>query len=128
VPLDWIDRIARKDVTDVLSHTFLAGEMHVPIGKLGQSPEDAFIFNGDDVFNSSRVGGPTVPIVSDRRSSENSLGSAGNSLVAWGSWHPGVCHFAMADGSVRAIATTLDTETLGHLCNRGDGQVVTIGD
>lgn len=128
LPLGWIDRIAHKDVTDGLSNTFLAGEMHVPIGKLGQSPEDAFIFNGDDVFNSARVGGPTVPIVSDRRSTGNSFQSAGNSLVAWGSWHQGVCHFAMADGSVRAIATTLDTETLGELCNRGDGQVVAVGD
>jgi len=121
VPRDWVDRIAHKDVTDGLSNTFLAGEMHVPIGKLGKSPEDAFIFNGDHVFNFSRVGGPTVPIVSDKR-------STGNSLVAWGSWHPGVCHFAMADGSVRAIATTIDTETLGDLCNRRDGQVVTFGE
>jgi len=88
VPRDWADRIAHKDVADGLSNTFLAGEIHVPIGKLGQSPEGAFIYNGDHVFNFSRVGGPTVPIVSDRR-------STGNSLVAWGSWHPGVCHFAI---------------------------------
>ncbi|GIW98534.1 MAG: prepilin-type N-terminal cleavage/methylation domain-containing protein [Pirellulaceae bacterium] len=117
MPRDWVDRIAHRDVIDGLSNTFLAGEMHVPLGKLGQSPEDAFIYNGDHVFNCARVGGPTVPIVADIR-------STGNSLVAWGSWHPGVCHFALADGSVRAIATTLDTDTLGRLCHRYDGQVV----
>ncbi len=117
VPVDWTDRLSHKNITDGLSNTILAGEMHVPLGKLGQSPEDAFIFNGDHVFNFSRVGGPTVPIVSDKRSDRNSL-------VAWGSWHPGVCHFAMADGSVRAIATTLDTEVLGRLCHRRDGQVI----
>jgi prepilin-type processing-associated H-X9-DG protein len=121
LPLDWVDRLSYKDVTDGLSNTILAGEMHAPIGKLGQSPEDAFIFNGDHVFNFSRVGGPTVPIVSDPR-------SLGNSLVAWGSWHPGVCHFAMADGSVRGIATTLDTDTLGRLCNRHDGQFISLGE
>ena len=113
-PVDWFDRISHKDITDGLSSTVLAGEMHVPLGKLGQSPEDAFIFNGDSVFNFARVGGPTVPIVADKRAS-------GNGLVAWGSWHPGVCHFAMSDGSVRGIATTLDTDVLGRICNRADG-------
>jgi hypothetical protein len=108
-------------VTDGLTNTILAGEMHVPLGKLGKSPEDSFIFNGDHVFNFSRIGAPTVPIVSDIRA------TGGNSLVAWGSWHPGVCHFAMADGSIRTIATTLDTDTLGRLCNRSDGKAMITG-
>jgi prepilin-type N-terminal cleavage/methylation domain-containing protein len=119
-PLDWIDRISHQHVVDGLSHTVLAGEMHVPLGKLGRAPEDAFIFNGDHVFNFSRIGGPGVPIVSNIRD------TAGNSPVAWGSWHPGVCHFAMADGSIRAMAATLDTEALRRLCNRSDGQTVLV--
>ncbi len=117
LPVDWVDRIGVQHVTDGLSNTFLAGEMHVPLGKLGQSPQDAFIFNGDQVFNSARVGGPTVPIVQDLRDESNGLAS-------WGSWHPGVCHFALADGSVRGVAKSTDTETLGNLCNREDGNVV----
>ncbi len=118
VPVDWIDKISHRNVTDGLSNTILAGEMHVPIGRLGGSPEDAFIFNGDYVFNFSRVGGPTVPIVSDKRA------FTGNGLVSWGSWHPGACHFALADGSVRSFAPSLDTEILGRLCNRADGDPV----
>ncbi len=121
IPLDWTDKVRMKDVTDGLSNTFLAGEMHVPLGKLGKSPEDAFIFNGDLVFNSTRVGGPTVPIVQNNR-------DEGNGLVSWGSWHPGVCHFALADGSVRGIAKTIDTETLGNFCNRADGNVARHGE
>lgn len=121
IPQDWVDKVKRRDAIDGLSNTILSGEMHVPMGKLGQSPEDAFIFNGDHVFNSTRVGGPTVPIVQDPRDDVNGL-------VAWGSWHPGVCHFAFADGSVRAIAQTLDTETLGNLCNRADGAVTSLVD
>lgn len=117
IPMDWTDKIRMGDVKDGQSNTFLAGEMHVPIGKLGQSPEDAFIFNGDHVFNSTRVGGPTVPIVQDNR-------DEANGLVSWGSWHPGVCHFVLADGSVRGIAKTIDTETLGNYCNRADGNTV----
>lgn len=119
-PLDWVDRIGHRDVYDGLSNTFLAGEMHVPLGKLRKSPEDAFIFNGDHVFNFTRVGGPTVPIASDR-------GSTGNSLVGWGSWHTGICNFALCDGSVRSISTSMDTDLLGRLCNRSDGQVVASG-
>lgn len=117
IPFDWADRVRAKDVTDGLSNTFLAGEMHVPLGKLGQSPEDAFIFNGDHVSNSTRVGGPTVPIVQDNR-------DVTNGLVSWGSWHPGVCHFVLADGSVRGVSKTTDTEALGYFCNRHDGRVV----
>ncbi|MFO1064631.1 MAG: DUF1559 domain-containing protein [Pirellulales bacterium] len=118
-PLNWIDKVSHSDVTDGLSNTFVTGEMHVPMGKTGSAPEDAFIFNGDSVFNFSRIGGPAVPIVQDPR-------SEGNSLVAWGSWHDGVCQFAAADGSVRTMSVMTDTDTLGNLCNRKDGQVVGI--
>ncbi len=118
-PVDWIDRISHKHLLDGSSHTILIGEMHVPVGKLGQSPQDAFIFNGDQVFNSTRLGGPTVPIVNDIR-------SEGSSLVAWGSWHRGRCHFVMCDGSTRALSTHIDTETLGSLCNRHDSKVVSV--
>jgi prepilin-type processing-associated H-X9-DG protein len=118
-PVDWVDKITRADITDGASNTILSGEMHVTLGKLGQSPYDAFIFNGDNVFGFARVGGPTVPIIADIR-------DASNGLVSWGSWHPGVCHFAMCDGSVRAIQNTLDTDVLGRLCNRSDG--LPIGD
>lgn len=121
IPLDWTDRIRVSDITDGLSNTFLVGEMHVPIGKLGKSPEDAFIFNGDHVFNSTRVGGPTIPIVQNNH-------DQGNGLVSWGSWHPGVCGFALADGSVKGISKSIDTEALGYLCNRLDGKVVAHGE
>ncbi|MFN3190560.1 MAG: DUF1559 domain-containing protein [Aureliella sp.] len=120
VPRDWIDRIDVADATDGLSHTFLAGEMHVPLGKLRQSPGDAFIFNGDNVFNSGRVGGPGVPIVTDLR-------DEGNGLASWGSWHIGTCQFTMGDGSVQVVSVNIDTETLGYLCNRKDNQTVSIG-
>lgn len=115
-PVDWFDRIRHRDATDGLSNTFVAGEMHVPRGKLGVSPGDAFIYNGDHPFNSARVGGPGVPIVSN-------LDDIGNGLVSWGSWHVGLCTFALADGSVRTLSTSTDTATLGRLCRRNDGDI-----
>ncbi len=119
VPVDWVDRIAMRDILDGSSNTLLAGEMHVPMGKLGKSPEDAFIFNGDSFSNFSRIGGPTMPIVEDPR-------SEGSGLVSWGSWHVGVCQFVLSDGSTRALSASTDTEVLGNLCNRRDGNVVAI--
>ncbi|HBE67222.1 MAG TPA: prepilin-type cleavage/methylation domain-containing protein [Planctomycetaceae bacterium] len=118
-PVDWIDRIRHVDASDGLSNTLLAGEMHVPLGQLGQSPGDAFIYNGDHAFNSARVGGPGVPIVSN-------LKDDANGLVSWGSWHSGTCGFVMADGSVHSLSTSTDTLTLGRLCKRDDGEIVEI--
>lgn len=129
-PITWVDRIRHGDVSDGLSNTILAGEMYVPNSKIGLSPGDSaiirlggtngdpFIFNGDSFFNSMRVGGPTVPIIGRL----NELG--GNSMVSWGSSHVTVCYFAMADGSVRGISPSLDTEMLARIGNRHDHQIV----
>jgi prepilin-type N-terminal cleavage/methylation domain-containing protein len=119
VPTNWIDRLSKKDVIDGTSLTILTGEMHVPLGKIGQSPQDAFIFNGNEFSSSTRIGGPTLPIVQNLR-------SEGNSLVSWGSWHRGICHFAMCDGSTKSINNMIDTDLLGHLCNRADGQIAEV--
>lgn len=112
-PLDWLDRVAHREVLDGLSNTFLLGEMHVPLGKLQRSPEDAFLFNADNLFHSARVGGPTVPIA-------RSMRAEGNALAGWGSWHSEICHFALCDGSVRAVSASIDTEVLARLGNRAD--------
>jgi prepilin-type N-terminal cleavage/methylation domain-containing protein len=113
VPLDWTDRVSQGDVLDGLSHTFLAGEMHVPADKLGQAPDDPHIFSGDSAFNCSRIGGPSVPIM-------DNVGAVNNGVLAWGSWHPGICHFAMGDGSVRAVRARMSTEILARLSHRKD--------
>jgi hypothetical protein len=42
----------------------------------------------------------------------------------FGSWHPGICLFVMGDGSVRPIQPAINTQTLGYLAQRDDGQVV----
>jgi prepilin-type processing-associated H-X9-DG protein len=43
---------------------------------------------------------------------------------SFGSPHEGVVQFAMADGSVRAISTSISTTVLGDLTNRHDGDTV----
>ena len=54
---------------------------------------DGSIYNGDHPWVVSRVAGVTSPLAQ----------GIGDSFVSqFGSWHPGICQFVMADGSVRA--------------------------
>jgi type II secretory pathway pseudopilin PulG len=43
---------------------------------------------------------------------------------AWGSLHPGVINWVMADGSVRAISTSVDMLVLASMATIGNGEVV----
>jgi len=115
-PKTWIDRIRIRDVRDGTSNTTLAGEIHIPQGKLNQMPWNGPIFNGEDLAAFTRIGGPTVPLLNPSQDPGPILG--------FGSAHPQVVNFTMADGSTRNFSYQLDTTTLGQLCNRADGQVI----
>jgi prepilin-type N-terminal cleavage/methylation domain-containing protein len=116
-PVDWIDRIRMSGVTDGLSNTALLGERHVAIGATQQPPSDLPMYSGLYLMGHSRIGGPGVPIARTPRWNDPNN-------ISFGSWHRGVCHFALGDGSVRAVSNMIDTATLGRLCHRFDGQVV----
>ncbi len=79
------------------------------------SPEDGAIYNGDHPANFSRCGGPGYPIARfpDDRYQTN-----------FGSWHPNVCNFVFADGSVRTFAPSISTDLLGRLTHRADHEFV----
>ena len=64
--INWLDKIRSKDILDGLSHTFLAGEMHVPTGRLAQPPENGPIYNGKDLPAFGRIGGPGMPLARTR--------------------------------------------------------------
>ena len=44
------------------------------------------------------------------------------------SYHPGGCHFQLADGSVRFISENIDRLTLKYLTTRREGEVVSAND
>ncbi len=115
-PKNWIDRIRFRDVRDGTSNTTLAGEIHIPNGKLNQMPWNGPIFNGEDLAAFTRIGGPTVPLLTPNQEPGLTLG--------FGSAHPQAVNFTMADGSTRNFPYQLDTTTLGQLCHRADGQVI----
>lgn len=112
-PRGWIDKIRPKDILDGLSNTVLAGELHVPLDRLSQPPENGAMYNGEDLVAFARIGGPGIPLARSPRDTTIPI-------RGFGSWHPGVCHFVFADGSTRGVASTIDTKTLGQFTNRAN--------
>ena len=113
--LTWVDRVGFRNITDGSSNTALAGELHVSPENLNSVPYNGPIYNGEDLAAFSRVGGPGVRILSGE--------DEGNSVLGFGSWHPGTCNFVYADGSTKAVDNNIDTVTLGQICHRSDGEV-----
>jgi prepilin-type N-terminal cleavage/methylation domain-containing protein/prepilin-type processing-associated H-X9-DG protein len=131
------------DVTDGLSNTFLAGEMHLP--KLTPPTKNSIdlqgsIYNGDDHNQFTRAAGGGWADADDNpatgtrgREAFQVMPLAASptdiSMPMWsavfGSWHSGgACGFVMADGSVRTIRPEVSLETLSRLGNRRDGQAI----
>jgi prepilin-type N-terminal cleavage/methylation domain-containing protein len=113
-PIGWIDKIRYKHLLDGSSKTFLAGEMHVPIDRLAQGPENGPIYNGRDLLAFARIGGPGISLA--RGPYDKSV-----PIIGFGSWHRGFCAFAFADGSVQSIDNFIDSLVLKAYCNRADG-------
>ena len=113
----WLDRVRFADVLDGTSNTLMLGEPHVPVGKSNQTPYNGPGYFGRHLTNFARIAGPGIPMAHDRDDRRARL-------YSFGSPHPGVVHFALADGSVRAISTSINTRLQGHLANRKDGNGV----
>ena len=110
----WLDTVTISDLKDGTSQTILVGEPHIPSDQLSKSPWNGPAYMGRHVTHFARIGGPGVPIAhhpDDQRASVYSFGSA----------HIGMCQFAFADGSARAINSSISTQILARLCHRSDG-------
>lgn len=124
------------NITDGTSNTFMVGEKHVPqIGLYRVNYGDSSIYNGRWVPYSSRLAGLEDPLgLGPNDTVISGGGSGGNNPIngdsTWarkfGSWHPGVCGFAMCDGSVQYIQSNIDTRILRDLANRQDGNPVSL--
>ena len=120
---DWKSQTRFRKIRDGLTHTIFVGEKHVIPGTFGTNTPanvraqtgDGSIYNGDHPWVISRAAGPQFPIADSRNSEFN---------AQFGSWHTGVCQFAMGDGSVQTVSNDVDPVTLGLLAERDDGQVV----
>jgi prepilin-type N-terminal cleavage/methylation domain-containing protein len=131
----WSSDISFKRITDGLSSTFFAGEKHVVEAEFGYRYGDQSIYNGGEWQSYCRVVGPDFRLGNgpeDGRAEFDLflLSSGGNdkypNLWSWifGSWHPGICQFAMCDGSVQSISTSIDLEAYRRLGVRDDGETI----
>lgn len=105
--------IREADITDGLSQCYLIGEKcvstrpHDP--KSPDRGDDQTLYMGDD---------KEIRRFTDEPPRRDSRQIA---PTAFGSGHASVCHFAFADGSVRAISFSIDSDVHRRLGNRGDG-------
>lgn len=116
---NWIGLVSIPIITDGTSNTLLIGEKQVPRNSFGVGTGDGSIFNGDHEWNYARWVGPTNPLATGPTDTTNWR-------LKFGGNHTGMVMFVFCDGSVRGLATSTDTVTLGNLAQRNDGQAVTI--
>ena len=92
------------------SPTILLGEKHVPWSKFGAvAVGDGSLYNGDYPESAARVGGPKHGLAQSIHDPYN---------ANFGSYHPRLCQFLMADGSVKSFDTSVGADVLGKLTNR----------
>jgi prepilin-type N-terminal cleavage/methylation domain-containing protein len=110
-------------LTDGTSNTLLIGEKHVTQAGLGTfnattgAEQDFNIYSaqpGKWAYVAGRKAGANFPLA---------LGITTPYANQFGSWHTGVVLFALADGSVRGLRTSVAGSTLGILAGRADGLV-----
>jgi hypothetical protein len=94
-----------------LSATLIIGEKHVPPDLLGDADVgDGSLYNGAIAASCTRVAGPDHAIAADVTEAFNRN---------FGSGHPGICQFLVADGSVRAFANDVSAIVLEQMARRG---------
>jgi prepilin-type N-terminal cleavage/methylation domain-containing protein len=108
--------------TDGLSCTILFGEMHRPFAS---SVGPVYCGNNNRNGYARILGGQSTssvkfPLVNSSTYVGTDWGHR------FGSAHPGVCQFSLADGSARAISVFIDLDVLDRLARRGDGQPVSL--
>ncbi|MFM8274330.1 MAG: DUF1559 domain-containing protein [Gemmata sp.] len=106
--------VSFNEITDGTSNTVLLGEKHVNPASIGTvAGADGPAYNGDKGHAMRSLGSNTI-----------ARGPTDPGSPRFGSWHSGVCNFAMADGSVKALRNSLDSATLSKLSVRNDGGVI----
>ena len=128
--LSWKGPLTLVDLTDGTSNTVIIGEKFIRMASREGKNEDRSIFASDNQNNHRRLLGVN-PDNSDSRTLVSDINATLNTWPlcnsSFGGPHPGVCMFAMGDGSIKPIKTSVDVTNLTRLAMRSDGQVITAG-
>ncbi len=109
-------KLSFSDILDGTSNTLLVGEKHVPRDSFGRfSAYDTSIYNPDELATYARLAGPGYSLAMRDTDPVN---------INFGSSHSGVCQFVFGDGRVTSLSVSLNTDVLGYLACRKDGNVI----
>ncbi len=110
----WKSNTKFKSITDGTSNTFMLGEATKAYsqGPLNAPNKGAQAFNGDN-SRGMPIGHEEAPLYGPNEQYASGFGSE----------HPGVCNFAMVDGSVRAVSIDTDPLILAALATRSGEEV-----
>jgi prepilin-type N-terminal cleavage/methylation domain-containing protein len=118
-----------KHITDGTSKTLLVGEkrMNIKYCMTDQQPDDNDGYVGgfqDDVVRFAASASPWGPLIPEPDFYGPPYGTTPlqPGITEFGSSHPGVAQFVLCDGSVQAIAFTIDPPAFVHWAVRNDGQ------
>jgi hypothetical protein len=130
--LKWQSIVRIATITDGTSNTFLLGEKHVRwMNAAGTArfvwgtADDRTVYSMANNNNQRRfagLGGDAVVYSLASFVESSSVQAVDNRK--FGSRHPGICQFALCDGSVRAIPVNIDLRILTRLASRDDGEPI----
>jgi Protein of unknown function (DUF1559) len=104
-------RTTLADLQRGQAYTILLGEKHVAVGDFGQRLlGDGSLYNGDYPASFARL-------IDGNHGLAQGPDDAFN--LNFGSWHPGVCQFLMADGRIHVSANNVSPEVLQKMIPRG---------
>ena len=111
-------------IRDGSSNTLMFGERHVNRDGFGYRVRDGQVYGDGSIYNGDHNSfyAPAGPGFGLARGAEHPPGAP-----RFGSYHPGVCQFVFADGSVRALGVSISETVLQLLAVRDSGQPIPAG-
>jgi len=131
--------------SDGASNQIILGEKHIPIGSFGRCEigekdtlqwkvyigDCSYMYTGNDAWGSMARRGTAewqFAIAPSPRYRNEGTNDDPNCIPAngygFGSWHPGICIFAIGDGSVRNFPTSVSVKLMAMLSDVSDGGTV----